>query len=172
MVLSASDVFDRSRWERHLDDLIDVIKDETVLFGGDPNGLMGYFGKKCIAEGVDLVGVTTDIIIEKKGHFEGLPNEVRTSSFDERKSIMIKESDAIICFAGGTGSYEEIFQAISWRQTGQTCAKTIFYNIDGFYDLIKKHYEFMLCEGFIGQDYFDAIIFVNSPSELREVLYA
>lgn len=169
VILSASEVDDK--WKRHLDDLIDVIKNDKVMFGGDPNGLMGYFGKRCINKNIDVIGVTTDIIIERKGHFEGLSTEIRTASFDERKSIMIKSVDAIICYPGGSGSYEEMFQAISWRQTGQTNAKTIFYNIDGFYNLIKSHYEFMLKEGFIGEDYFKQIYFVNSPQELKGVLY-
>lgn len=168
VILSASEVDDK--WKNHLDDLIEVIKNETVVFGGDPNGLMGYFGKQCISKNVDLVGVTTDIIIKRKGHFEGLPTEIRTNSFDERKSVMIKSSDIIICYPGGSGSYEEMFQAISWRQTGQTNAKTIFYNIDGFYDLIKAHYEFMLKEGFVGEDYFRQVHFVNSPEELKGAL--
>lgn len=166
-MLGASDVDEK--YVIHLNELIDVIKNEKIYFGGDPNGLMGHFGRTLINLNADLTGITTEIIKKKKGFFEGLPNEIETSSFDERKEELLRDKDFIICFPGGSGTYEEMFQAISWRQVGLINAKTIFYNVDGFYNHIKAHYQHLHQEGFI-REFINEIYFIDTPEELKKFI--
>ncbi len=144
--------------------------DYEIVFGGDPNGLMGTLGHAVVNANGNLTGVTTQVIIDSEGIFPGLHKEIRTETFDERKRTMIELSDYIVCFPGGSGTFEEIFQAISWGQCGFHESPYMFLNINGFYDLIEAHYALQLEEGVIGEDYLSRIAFPKSVDELLLLL--
>ena len=83
---------------------------------------------------------------------------------------MIDMSDYIVCFPGGSGTFEEIFQAISWGQCGLHDSPYMFLNINGYYDLIEAHYDLQHAEGVIGDDYRARIKFPKSIDEMIELL--
>ena len=59
--------------------------DYEIIFGGDPNGMMGDLGCAILKANGQLTGITTEVLVDKKGVFPGLQNEIRTKDFDERK---------------------------------------------------------------------------------------
>jgi uncharacterized protein (TIGR00730 family) len=54
----------------------------------------------------------------------------------ERKMIMYEESDAFAVLPGAIGTLEEVIELLSWRRLGLHSKPIVFFNPDGFWDLL------------------------------------
>ena len=84
-------------------------------------------------------------------------------------------SDAIIALPGGTGTLEELIEAITWKRLQLISVPIIIINLDGFYDPLVQLFENMFQERFIGRVLEKDWIFVKSVDEaiatLKTVLW-
>ena len=56
------------------------------------------------------------------------------TSMHERKALMAELSDAVIALPGGFGTFEELFETITWSQLGIQRKAIGVLNVGGFYD--------------------------------------
>jgi len=70
-------------------------------------------------------------------------------SMHERKALMADEADAFIALPGGVGTFEELFEAITWTQLGLHAKPCGLLNVDGFYDDLLRFLDHAWAEGFI-----------------------
>ena len=52
--------------------------------------------------------------------------------------IMYEEADAFAILPGAIGTLEEVIELLSWRRLGLHAKPIVFYNPDGFWDLLFK----------------------------------
>lgn len=52
----------------------------------------------------------------------------------ERKNRMAQMADAVIALPGGTGTFEELFEIITWKMLGLFVKPIIILNTDGYYN--------------------------------------
>ena len=52
----------------------------------------------------------------------------------ERKNRMARMADAVIALPGGTGTFEELFEIITWKMLGLFVKPVIILNTDHYYD--------------------------------------
>ena len=84
----------------------------------------------------------------------------------ERKKKMIDLGDLYVALPGGTGTLEEITEAISWANLGLIRGACFFVNTNGFYDYLKIFFETMQVEGYLHADKTAEVAFVDSIGEL------
>jgi hypothetical protein len=65
---------------------------------------------------------------------EGLTEVIITPTMHERKNRMAKMADAVIALPGGTGTFEELFEIITWKMLGLFVKPIIILNTDHYYD--------------------------------------
>ena len=70
-------------------------------------------------------------------------------SMHERKALMADQADAFIALPGGVGTFEELFEAITWTQLGLHAKPCGLLNVDGFYDDLLRFLDHAWAEGFI-----------------------
>jgi uncharacterized protein (TIGR00730 family) len=87
-----------------------------------------------------------------------------------RKHGMMMNSDGIIALPGGTGTLEELLEAITWKRLGIISIPILIINIDGFYDPLVKLFDNMFQEHFMNIDKDKYWIIVNTVDEAIEQL--
>ena len=65
---------------------------------------------------------------------EGLTEVIITPTMHERKNRMAQMADAVVALPGGTGTFEELFEIITWKMLGLFVKPIIILNTDNYYD--------------------------------------
>lgn len=91
---------------------------------------------------------------------------IQVDSMHSRKRLMVESSDAFIAMPGGFGTFDELFEAITWLQLGIHSKPIGCYNINNYFDpflqLLKKGVE----SGFIGEKYANIVVVEDDPVTL------
>lgn len=87
----------------------------------------------------------------------GLTQLITTETMHERKMRMHKESDAFIALPGGLGTFEELFEIITWQQLGLHQKPIGILNSNGFYDDLIAMLETMVRKGFLSISHYNLI---------------
>lgn len=141
-----------------------------MVYGGGNIGLMGLIADTVLAGGGPVVGVIPEFLIEaEKGH-EGLHTLEVVQSMPQRKTRMMALGDAFLAMPGGTGTLEEIAEAISLQKLGLHGKPCVFYNVNGFFEPLRRMLEDMVRAGFTEEEDLQRIRFIERPEELEEIL--
>jgi uncharacterized protein (TIGR00730 family) len=98
----------------------------------------------------------------------GLSELITTENMHERKLKMHEISDGFITLPGGFGTFEELFEIITWAQLGLHQKPIGLLNINGFYDDLISMLEIMVSKGFLKLDNLELLIVDNNIDRLLE----
>jgi uncharacterized protein (TIGR00730 family) len=106
----------------------------AVVYGGGSSGSMGRLASGALAAGGKVVGVLPKFMDELEwGH--GALTELRVvDSMHERKRLMLELADGVVALPGGSGTLEELFEAITWKRLGLYFGPIVLVNVNGFFD--------------------------------------
>lgn len=146
--------------------------DLALVYGGAHSGLMGALADAALEAGGEVIGVMPDNLEKQERIHQGISQLISVKDMSERKEKMLALSDGCIALPGGTGTLDEIFEAITLSQLGVHKKPCAFLNIEGFYDPLHKFLQHAQDQGFIHPDYFDMLIFSddlqNMLSRMRD----
>ena len=89
-----------------------------LVYGGGNVGLMGVVADAVLAAGGEVVGVIPHALMAREIGHPGVTALHVVDSMHERKALMADRADAFIALPGGVGTFEELFEAITWTQLG------------------------------------------------------
>ena len=95
---------------------------------------MGVVADAAIAAGAPVVGVIPHSLMEREVGHRGLTELHVVKTMHERKMMMAERADAFLALPGGIGTFEELFEAWSWRQLGYHDKPLGLLNVAGYYD--------------------------------------
>ena len=87
-----------------------------------------------LAGGGHVIGVIPDALVAREVAHLRLPDLRVVGSMHERKAMMASLADAFVAMPGGFGTFEELFEALTWTQLGLHAKRCGLLNVDGFYD--------------------------------------
>ncbi|MEN9538190.1 MAG: family protein in fasciation locus [Pseudomonadota bacterium] len=105
-----------------------------LVYGGGHNGLMGLLADACLQAGGRVVGVIPTALVEREWAHRGCTELIVVDTMHERKRIMAERADAFVALPGGIGTFEEFFEAWTWRHLGYHSKPVGLLNTAGFYD--------------------------------------
>lgn len=141
----------------------------AIISGGGP-GIMEAANRGAVLGKADSVGL--NIVLPK----EQQPNIYQThslmfSQFIPRKLTFFNYSSAFICMPGGFGTLDELFEALTLIQTGKLKrSPVILYDHDFWSKLFEWFKTSLMDKNLIGEDTFEWVYIVNSPSEVMTIL--
>lgn len=107
-----------------------------LVYGGGRVGLMGAVADAALDAGGTVHGViTTALLNSEVGHTELTTLDVR-DSMHERKARMAELADAFLALPGGFGTFDELFEVLTWTQLGIQHKPIAVVNVDGYWDAI------------------------------------
>ncbi|MEP7270049.1 MAG: TIGR00730 family Rossman fold protein [Acidobacteriota bacterium] len=137
-----------------------------LVYGGGCVGLMGIVADEMLSLGRDVIGVIPRALAEREvAHL--LVKDLRiVRTMHERKSLMAELSDAFIALPGGFGTFEELFEIITWAQLGIHQKPIGVLNVEGYFDPLITMIANAVMEGFIRPEYRDLIIVSDNVDDL------
>jgi uncharacterized protein (TIGR00730 family) len=135
----------------------------SVVFGGGSSGLMGQLADSIIENGGTIKGIMPEFMNEVEWGHRGVSDFVYTQTMHERKSKFLEGTDALVALPGGTGTYEELFEAITLKKLGQFTKPIIILNTRGYYEPFRQLMEHAVREKFMSEDHQEIWQIVDEP---------
>lgn len=137
-----------------------------VVYGGGRLGLMGAVADSALAAGGEVIGVIPQALVDAEVAHRGL-TELRTvEGMHERKRAFTDLSDGFVTIPGGTGTMDELWEALSWAQLGYHAKPVGLLNIAGYYDALVAFWEKMGAVGFLRAQHRDLLIVAQTLDDL------
>jgi uncharacterized protein (TIGR00730 family) len=139
-----------------------------LVYGGARVGLMNEVADAALAGGGKVIGVLPRFMREKELAHESLTEMHLVDTMHERKQLMAELSDGFVALPGGFGTFEEIFEAMTWSQLHLHRSPCALLNVSGYYDKLIEFLDGTVTAGFVRKDLRDSLIVVNGVSDLFE----
>jgi hypothetical protein len=106
----------------------------TVVYGGGSVGSMGALANAALAEGGRVHGIIPRFMHELEWAHPGLSELSLVEDMQQRKREMLRVADAIVTLPGGSGTFEELFEAITSKRLGLFPKPIVIVNQNQFYE--------------------------------------
>ena len=123
----------------------------AIVYGGGGSGLMGALADASLAEGGEVVGVIPRFMDEIEWGHAGLTELHIVEDMHERKRRMLDDADAVVALPGGTGTLEELLEAITLKRLGLFLSPIVLVNIRGFYDPLLRQFDEAITQRFMDE---------------------
>lgn len=120
-----------------------------IIFGGGKVGLMGVIADTMLQEGGEVIGVIPHFLRHEEVEHDRVEQMHVSRSMSERKVMISKMVDGYIALAGGFGTLDEIFEALTLGQLGIEQKPVGLLNTHGFFDPLLAQLDLMVKEGFL-----------------------
>ncbi|RYY47460.1 MAG: TIGR00730 family Rossman fold protein [Sphingomonadales bacterium] len=120
-----------------------------LVYGGGKLGLMGAVADACLAAGGEVIGVIPTALVNAEVAHTGLTGLEVVDTMHERKARFVELADGFINLPGGTGTMDELWEALSWAQLGYHSDPIGLLNVAGYYDKLVEFWEHMAEVGFV-----------------------
>jgi uncharacterized protein (TIGR00730 family) len=137
-----------------------------VVFGGGSSGLMGQLADSMLASGGQIKGIMPQFMNEVEWGHRGVSDFVYTQTMHERKAKFLEGTDALVALPGGSGTYEELFEAITLKKLAQFTKPIILLNTRNYFDPFVSLMEHAVSEGFMHNDQAEIWQIVQEPTEV------
>lgn len=145
-------------------------QEHTLIFGGGGTGLMGALADAVLEGGGKVIGVIPEQFNNPTLAHQSLTEMHVVKSMHERKARMVSMSEAFIALPGGYGTFEELFEILTWAQIGIHSKPIAILNTDGYFDPLLAVIEHARSEGFIYNEHPDLLIHDADPYALLEAM--
>lgn len=137
-----------------------------LVYGGSRIGLMGRIADTVLANGGKVIGVMPRNLFRGEMVHTGLTELHEVNNMHERKARMSELADAFIALPGGLGTFEELFEVVSWSQLGIHRKPVGVLNILGYYQPLAEMFERAILAGFMQKTNLGLLIFEEEPDLL------
>jgi uncharacterized protein (TIGR00730 family) len=141
-----------------------------LVYGGGHVGLMGVVADACLHVGGSVIGVIPQALADKELAHTGLTELRLVGSMHERKAAMAELSDAFLALPGGYGTWDELFEALTWSQLGIQNKVCGLLNVNGYYDSLIAMVDRAVTEGFIREPHQEWVLSDTDVSRLLDRL--
>jgi uncharacterized protein (TIGR00730 family) len=143
-----------------------------VVYGGGRLGLMGAVADGALAAGGEVIGVIPQALVDAEVAHRGLTELHVVGGMHERKSRFTDLADGFVTIPGGTGTMDELWEALSWAQLGYHADPVGLLNTAGYYDELIAFWAKMATVGFLRPQHRDLLIVADTLPELLERMAA
>ena len=92
------------------------------------------------------------------------------ASLHEQKMEMIEKADGIIALPGGSGTFEESLEALTWKRLALYTNPIVLLNTRNYYDAFQQMMQQAVDERFMHQQHLEMWSLVDRPLDLVQAL--
>lgn len=141
-----------------------------LIFGGGKTGLMGTVADGALEAGGEVVGVIIPSMNTKALAHDGLTRMDVTPGMHERKARMHELADGYIALPGGFGTFDELFETVTWAQTGAHEKPVGLLNVRNYYAPLLAAIDHAVEEGFIFKEHRNTLFCDPDPNHLLDAM--
>lgn len=140
----------------------------TIIYGGGGAGLMGALADGALSRGGCVRGVLPRFMNDLEWGHSGLTELLLVEDMRTRKHQLLSASDAVVALPGGSGTLEELLEAITLKRLGLYLGPIVLVNTRGFYDPLLALLTSAIAERFMDERHRAMWQVVNEPEQVAE----
>jgi uncharacterized protein (TIGR00730 family) len=144
-----------------------VDRDIITVYGGGSTGIMGCIADKVIALNGEIVGIMPNFMKAIEWDHKGVYNFHFVEDMAARKKKFIDSSDALIALPGGSGTLEELFEAITLKRLKLHNLPIFIVNTNGYYDPLIEMLERTIEQKFMREEDRKLWTILDGPEDLK-----
>ncbi len=141
-----------------------------LIYGGGKTGLMGAVADGVIENGGEAVGVTVTSMNTPELAQNNLARMEVEPTMHARKARMHALSDGFIALPGGYGTFDELFETLTWKQIGEHSKPIGLLDVRGYFQPMLGMIEHAEKEGFIFSEHREGLLCDADPATLLEAM--
>ena len=141
-----------------------------LIYGGGKTGLMGAVADGVLEAGGEVIGVIIPSMNTKALAHDGITRMDVTPSMHARKARMHELSNGYIALPGGYGTFDELFETLTWAQTGAHEKPVGLLNVKNYYAPLLAALEHAVQEGFVFREHLASLAYESDPEKLLEAM--
>ena len=141
-----------------------------LVYGGGSVGLMGALAAAVTDAEGEVISVMPSALFPREIAYVKGTRFYEVKSMHERKALMADLADGFIALPGGYGTYDELFEIITWAQLGLHSKPIGLLNIAGFFDPLLTLIAHTSDEGFISARHKELVLQQETPTSLLDAL--
>jgi uncharacterized protein (TIGR00730 family) len=148
-----------------------------LVYGGGNIGLMGIVADACLATGGSVIGVIPEALVGREVAGRAVEHSSLTrldvvDSMHTRKARMAELADGFIALPGGFGTFEELFEILTWAQLGFHQKPIGLLDVAGYYDPLLALCDRAVAEGFLSHRNRELLLAHTEPAAILDALIA
>jgi len=118
-----------------------------LVYGGGRVGLMGLVADSVLDHGGQVHGIIPEHLVKAETAHQGLTSLEMVATMHERKARMEE------LLPGGFGTFDEVFEILTWNQLGLISKPVVFLDGTGYYAPLFDAFDHMIAAGFVKENY-------------------
>lgn len=142
----------------------------SIIYGGGAVGSMGALADGAVALGGRIVGVLPKFMMELEWGHPGLTELRVVEDMRVRKHMMLTESRGVVALPGGSGTLEELFEALTLKRLGLYTHPIVLVNTRNYFAPLIKLLEHAVEEHFLNESHLAMWEVVDTPEAVPDAL--
>jgi uncharacterized protein (TIGR00730 family) len=142
----------------------------TIVYGGGAAGSMGALADGALEAGGRVIGILPRFMADLEWGHPGLSDLQLVEDLRTRKHLMLTLSQAAIALPGGSGTLEELLEAITLKRLGLYLNPIVLINTRGFFDPLLEVLRRAVAEHFMDTRHLSMWQVVATPDEIPQAL--
>ena len=141
-----------------------------VIYGGGAAGSMGALADGVVARGGKITGVLPRFMMELEWGHPNLTELHVVEDMRIRKHMMLSGSQGLVTLPGGSGTLEELFEAITLKRLGLYTHPIVLVNTREYFKPLLEFLEHTVAERFMDTRHLAMWQVVSSPEQVPDAL--
>ncbi|HLK59830.1 MAG TPA: TIGR00730 family Rossman fold protein [Chthonomonadaceae bacterium] len=141
-----------------------------LVYGGAQVGVMGAVANGVLQAGGEVIGIIPRSLVRKEVAHPGLEDLRIVGSMHERKAQMADLADGFLALPGGCGTFEELFEILTWAQIGIHCKPIGLLNVADYYAPLLALLDHAVAERFIRPEHRGLLLADTDPERLLDAM--
>jgi len=164
---ASSALIDQSFFKATEEMTIDLLNNGVdFVFCGGSTGLMGHLADTVLNHGGKIKGIMPNFMNDVEWGHKMVTDFEYVDTMHERKAKFLLNIDGLIALPGGSGTLEELLEAITLKRLGILNVPIVILNTNNYYDPLKLMLERCVSEKFMNEKHTEMWTFVNEPKEV------
>lgn len=142
-----------------------------LVYGGGKIGMMGALANELLKHNGEVIGIIPHLLKHEEVVHSELSELIEVKTMSKRKVEISKLVDGYIALAGGFGTLDEIFEALTLGQLGIESKPIGLLNTNNFFDPLLQQLDIMVNEGFLKPQNRAMVLVSSSIDDLIDQMY-
>ena len=139
-----------------------------IVTGGTVKGTMGEVSDELHSCGGYHLGVIPRFM--EQYVYPDLSEVIWTDTMSERKTLLRKDTCAVVALPGGVGTLDEVIEVLALVHLKQYFGKIAVLDHEGFYQPLKALLQHYVKTGMLSEETMGRIVFAETPDQLLDMI--
>jgi uncharacterized protein (TIGR00730 family) len=138
----------------------------SIIYGGGAVGSMGALADGALSRGGRVVGILPRFMADLEWGHKGLSELQIVEDMRARKHRMLSHSAAVVALPGGSGTLEELLEALTLKRLGLYLGPIVLVNTRGFFHSFTELLRHCIEEHFMDERHRQMWQLVEEPEQV------